>query len=343
MTIGIAAICDSGRTVVLAADRQFSAGFTSGESKAGKMNNFGRDWYVAFSAKNTPNAFEAIMEGRLIVAGLDDRVWHDVMPAIERGYQKVRNSKTEALYLASLGETSEAFHASGKDRIPETVYAAVQHTMRNYDLEADLLVVGFDDTSHIYTVRNPGISQDHTALGFWAIGSGAPAALASLFARKCSFHCHVEEVLYLVYEAKIQAEKASNVGAETDLYILCKGNVPLRITEKDQFDVLDPIWRDLSPRDIQKEHLLKVGSLSQIGSLKNLHEINWQAELRSRMRLSLLPLRRHNLREGMIECFRAFLIVHAEIASGLLKPLVLIFLTWLCRFWRGGFCHMASQ
>lgn len=283
MTIGIAAICDQGRAVVLAADRQFSAGFTSGESKAGKMNNFGLDWYVAFSARNTPNAFEVIMEGRRLVADLDERVWHDVMPAIERGYQKVRNSKTEALYLTSWGETADAFHATGKDRIPETVYAGLQHNMRNYDLEADLLIVGIDDTSHIYTVKNPGISQDHTGLGFWAIGSGAPAALASLFARKCSFHCHVEEVLYLVYEAKIQAEKASNVGVETDLYVLCKGNVPLRITDDDQTRILEPIWRELSPRDITKEHLLRVGTLHEIGILKNLHQINQQAEMQRQL------------------------------------------------------------
>lgn len=52
MTIGIAALCDSGNTIVLAADRQFSLGITSGESRVGKHHNFGMNWYVAYAANN---------------------------------------------------------------------------------------------------------------------------------------------------------------------------------------------------------------------------------------------------------------------------------------------------
>ena len=51
MTIGIAALCDYGNTIVLAVDRQFSAGFTTGESRTGKHNNFGENWFVAYAAK----------------------------------------------------------------------------------------------------------------------------------------------------------------------------------------------------------------------------------------------------------------------------------------------------
>jgi len=257
MTIGIAALCDYGNTIVLAVDQKFNAGFTSGESRTGKHNNFGQDWYVAYAARNVPNAFEVIMAARPMVLALDDKVWHDVVPAVENGYRKVRNAKTEALFLASWGETSKEFHATGRDRIPETIYAATQHKMANYDLDADLLVVGFDDVSHIFTIENPGVSKDHTGLGFWAIGSGAPAALASLFARKCSFHCHVEEVLYLVYEAKRQAEAASGVGTETDLFIICKNNIPIRVPDTHIAAVLDPIWDELSPRKNRQRALIE--------------------------------------------------------------------------------------
>jgi hypothetical protein len=221
MTIGIAALCDNGNTIVLCADRQFSAGFTSGESRTGKHNNFGDNWQVAYAARNVPYAFEVIMTARPSVLELEDKVWHDVMPAIERGYQKVRNAKTEAFFLRSWGETAESFYSTGKDRLAETLYLSAQSKMERYDLGADLLIAGFDDTGRIFTVENPGVSKDHTGLGFWAIGSGAPAAIANLFARQCSFHCHVEEVLYLVYESKVYAESAT-VGQETDLFVICK-------------------------------------------------------------------------------------------------------------------------
>ena len=47
----------------------------------------------------------------------------------------------------------------------------------------EFLVVGFDPTqgsSHIFEVKQPGMSMDHGLAGYWAIGSGAPMALASL-------------------------------------------------------------------------------------------------------------------------------------------------------------------
>ena len=112
------------------------------------------------------------MAARPLVLALDNKVWHDVIPAIEKGYRQVRNSKTEALYLASWGETAAQFHATGKDRIPETVYANTYSKMISYDLDADLLVVGFDDVSHIYTVSNPGVATIILDLAFGRSGAG---------------------------------------------------------------------------------------------------------------------------------------------------------------------------
>jgi hypothetical protein len=273
MTVGIAALCDNGNTIVLCADRQFSTGYTSGESRTGKHNNFGENWYVAYAANNVPNAFEVIMTARPTVMELEDKVWHDVIPAIERGYRKVRNAKTEALYLSSWGETAEDFHATGKNRIPQSDYTDLRHRMMAYDLDASLLIAGFDDTGRIFTVRNPGVSLDHTGLGFWAIGSGAPAVIANLFARQCSFHCHVEEVLYLVYESKIYAEPAG-VGAETDLFVIAKNSPPIRIPDTHIATFLDPVWRDLRPRPIEPQHLLTVGKIPALATLHNLHRIS---------------------------------------------------------------------
>jgi hypothetical protein len=273
MTIGIAALCDYGNTIVLCADRQFMTGNTSGESRTGKWNNFGENWHVTYAARNVPYAFEVIMTARPAVMGLEDRVWHDVMPAIEKGYQKVRNAKAEAFFLTSWGETSESFRTTGKDRIPETLYLSAQSKMERFDLGADLLVVGFDDAAHIYTVENPGLSKDHTGLGFWAIGTGAPAAIANLFSRQCSFHCHVEEALYLVYESKIYAESAT-VGQETDLFVIAKNHPPIRIEDTHIATFLDPVWRDLRPRAIEPQHLLTVGKTPALDTLRNLHRIN---------------------------------------------------------------------
>jgi hypothetical protein len=66
MTVCIAAIslCDTGRALIMVADRQFGLGYTSVESKHGKFDNFGPDWYVGFAANNTAYATEVITLGR---------------------------------------------------------------------------------------------------------------------------------------------------------------------------------------------------------------------------------------------------------------------------------------
>ena len=269
------ALCDYGNTIVLCADRQFMTGATSGESTNRKtQTTLGRIGASLTRPAISPYAFEVIMTARPMVLGLENKVWHDVIPAIERGYRKVRNSKTEALFLASWGETTESFlfHRKGPC-VPETLYLSAQSRMERYDLGAQLLVVGFDDVGRIFTVENQGVSKDHTGLGFWAIGSGAPAAIANLFARKCSFHCHVEEVLYLVYESKIYAESAT-VGQETDLFVICKNKPPLRIPDTHIATFLDPVWRDLRPRPIEPQHLLTVGKLPELDTLRNFHRLN---------------------------------------------------------------------
>ena len=52
----------------------------------------------------------------------------------------------------------------------------------------------------------------------------------------------------------------------------------------------------------------------------------------------------HDLLESALKVSRAFFIVNAKIASGFLKPLVLIFFTWLFLFFFcADFFHTASQ
>jgi 20S proteasome alpha/beta subunit len=256
MTVAIAALCENGRALILVADRRFSAGYSSVESPAGKITYIGPDCYVAFAAGRNPNAVgnttEVIQHARMSVEKLANRTWHQVIPSIETAYQFVRNRKIEALYHKSWGGTLPDFHLHGKDRIPDSVYADVYTKMMTFDLGAELLIAGFDvdSSSYINTITNPGLATDQTILGFWAIGSGSNAAIASLFARQYSATMPLEEALYYVYEAKIQAQGATNVGDETDMHVVTKSNAAFPITEDEQQKALNPIFEEVKPRDL---------------------------------------------------------------------------------------------
>lgn len=263
MTICIAAICESGRGLIMAADRQFGLGYTSVESKAGKLDNLGPDWYVAFSASHSPYATEVITLGRHHLVLHPERSHYDIIPKVVQAYREIRSSKIEALYLASWGTSLAEFHSHGKDRIPLSIYTDVYGKITSFDLGVDLLVAGFGDTAGIFRVKNPGISTEQTALGFWAIGSGHPAALSSLFSREFDFRMGVEEALLYVYEAKVDAEYAAGVGLETDIFVINRSGTALRI-DAEGLKALEKIRKQLEPRKFRQAHKEQLAKMSEI-------------------------------------------------------------------------------
>jgi hypothetical protein len=270
MTVCIAAICDTGRALIMVADRQFGLGYTSVESKHGKFDNFGPDWYVGFAANNMAYATEVITLGRSRLQKQAERDHYDMIPKIERCYQDVRNAKAEALYLSSWGSSLSDFHAHGKERIPLGTYAGVYSKLTTFDLSVELLVAGFGDAARIFRIRNPGVSSEQTGLGFWAIGSGSAAALSSLFSREYNFSMSIEEALMYAYEAKVDAEYATDVGRDTDIFIINRGATPLRIDEDTQKKTLEPIRKQIEPRKLRDEHKTKMGKINEVEILKRM-------------------------------------------------------------------------
>ena len=71
--------------------------------------------------------------------------------------------------------------------------------------------------------------------------------------------------------------------------------------------------------------------------------MHWNSSINLALLISRLNPRGHNSGKGAFKCFRTILIVNAKLTSGLLKPLVLIFLIRLLFFLFADFFHMASQ
>jgi hypothetical protein len=262
MTICIAATCEGGKTIIIAADRQIGLGFTSAEFPGGKYLLLFDDWSVGFSG-TVANANDVIGNAdRLVAPGpaarrkLPKLSLYDARGVMEKGYREARLKRAEGLYLASRGMTLEEFRKTGVHTLPPTTYAEIDARIANFDFNTDLIVAGFGDGEElgtVFTVTNPGVTVEHTLIGFWCVGSGAAAAQMSIFNRLYSRESSAEEAVYYLYEAKRSAENAAGVGRTTDIYINRKGRTPVRIGES-AMKKLDKIYQKLKVKDFNEAH-----------------------------------------------------------------------------------------
>jgi hypothetical protein len=259
MTICIAAICENGKAIVTASDREFGVGFTSAEFEDAKImplfheHNPG-NWVVGLSG-DVSHATEVLGALRLLQDRLEGYDWHDIQDLLEKSYRRIRMEKVEGEVLAPRGWTLDRFQGEGAKLLPPATYASIDTRISIYDLGASLIVGGFgtDGLPFILTVRNPGIVTDHTKLGFWCIGSGSTLAQSSLFSRNYSWSFSVEKAAYLVYEAKKNSERATGVGTkETDIAIITRtqmGRVmPVGVNH------LHVIFNEIKPKEYDDNH-----------------------------------------------------------------------------------------
>ena len=258
MTICIAAICDGGHAIALCADREVGIQITSGELVGKFLPLFGdhgwhKEWAIgiAGTATNATDVIAAVRRKKLASFAS-----YDVRGAVERGYREARMARAEALHLANRGWTLKEFNSVGAEKMSASTYAQVDARIAAYDYNTDLIFAGFGDEDigpSIMSVTNPGVSTDHTVLGFWCVGSGSPAAQVSLFNRDYSWNLPPEQAAYYLYEAKVAAEKATGVGrSKTDIHLMRKSGMPISL--RDSLEVMKKIHDRLKPKSFEKKH-----------------------------------------------------------------------------------------
>jgi hypothetical protein len=259
MTICIAAICDNGHGIVLAADRELGIQITSGEVAGKFMPLFGdHDWkneWAVGIAGTVANATDVIGATRGKAPTPQSFSTHDVRRIVEDAYREVRLARAEGLYLANRGYTLKEFRTLGLAGVPQ--YPNLDAQIAFYDHNADLIFAGWGNEGTgpaILTITNPGVATEHSVLGFWCIGTGATAARVSLFARDFSWAWSPEKTAYYLYEAKIAAQRATGVGTmHTDIHLMRKTGTPISLGEK-TLEVMVRIFEELKPRDFSDTH-----------------------------------------------------------------------------------------
>ncbi len=139
----------------------------------------------------------------------------EVAEIVRSAYQRVRLINVVQRELEPRGLTLENYYGAQQGLAPQIVQM-IDHALSQADAGVELIVAGPTESEFtLHTVTNPGVSSDHTPIGYCAIGSGAPHAMYSLIEASYKHSLDKAEVEDLVLKAKARSEVAPGVGSET--------------------------------------------------------------------------------------------------------------------------------
>jgi hypothetical protein len=228
MTVCIAAICEGGKSIAVAADRMFtnpglSVEFETAERKIEDLASR----CIAMAAGDSVFATEVLAAVRHQLGGNPSPPFDQAAELVRSAYENVRSRKVYQTVIAPvLGADFERLRAAGMS-VPSylekqpMVFQQMVMMSQQFNPQTDFLVAGVDDAgAHLSHVTNPGVLSQLQKLGHAAIGSGGIHALTRLSLLGQSRQRGLVETLADVYSAKRAAEVAPGVGNATDLAVI---------------------------------------------------------------------------------------------------------------------------
>jgi 20S proteasome alpha/beta subunit len=223
MTICIAALCNKGQSVVVAADRMVSAPFLTIEfDHPNAKIDIISPRCVALSAGDVLAVTDVLSESSGISGQLQDPTVRLITDEIKQRFVQVRHRLLHERLFQPRGLSFDEYYRRGLiQSIPPDLAMMLDNQVQSFLLGASLIVAGVDSSGgHIYSVEDPGTSQCFDRLGYHAIGSGHRHAILSLVTLQHNVMVDLERAIYNVYCAKRQAEIAPGVGLATDMSII---------------------------------------------------------------------------------------------------------------------------
>lgn len=230
MTICIAAICESGKQIVLAADRMFTAPAPLNiefQTEEGKIEQISPTC-VALTSGNSAFATEVLDVTRRELGGSQEPLIGEVANIVKEAYIHTRSQKIyETIITTTLGQDYADYIGRGGTTLAtylqpqQQVYQQLIAMSQQFNMGLEIIVTGLDrDGTFIARVTHPGTLARLDKLGYDAVGSGGIHALTKLQLGAQTFRRGLIETLVAVYEAKKAAEVAPGVGDNTDMAVV---------------------------------------------------------------------------------------------------------------------------
>jgi hypothetical protein len=236
MTVCIAAVCDDGKSVVMAADRMFTAPaptsmeFETSEKKIEPL----AIGCIAMSSGNSAYGTEIIAGTIVSLAGAQQPLMSVVAERVKEAYVSVRMAKVrEQIILPHMGPDFLRLEAVGKT-LPEylapqgALYGQLVMMMSQFNLGSDFIVSGVDTGgARICVIGHPGTLAWLDKLGYASIGSGGIHANMRLALGAQTRSSPLVDTVYRVFDAKKASEVAPGVGPQTDMAVVTAGETKM--------------------------------------------------------------------------------------------------------------------
>src|SRR4030042_6012620 len=221
MTICIAALYENGKGCVLASDQMTTAHFPIGyefENEEVKKIIRVSDTTSAYvlTAGDVIVAHEVLAGVRRDVVAKSITATPVIAELFRQHYQNVRKQHIVRNELEPRGLTLDSYYQSQQRLFPPIVQF-IDNALRTGNPRTELIVVGLCESAFsIFSIVNPGDLFCQDAIGFTAIGSGAPHAVYSLIESGYKKSMDEHTVHELVEKAKRRSEVAPGVGRGTE-------------------------------------------------------------------------------------------------------------------------------
>lgn len=252
MTIGIGAICDDGKAVVLVTDRMISLQSMGLNFDGEQRKMIGLLPGIGVAATGTFDESESVLERLRHSAELMAPA--AVRPVAERlqhlcsrlRWKQIDNQITRPWLGISARRFADLCVTGNVTPAVAETFKAVQ----GFKPQVALIVAGIDPYgAHLYTVNYESVVS-HTGTGFIVIGSGTFTGTYSLVTRRRFFRTRsVEETIYGLYEVKRTAEVVTGVGLATEVGVIRQGE-QMHFLTPEQVQVLGEVYERMRPPEL---------------------------------------------------------------------------------------------
>ena len=225
MTICVAALYENGHGAVLVSDRMVTAYFPIGyefehdeTTKMIKMTE-ALDVYSLLAG-------DVLLGTEIINAAREQVKLQEITSAtmmaemVRVAYTQKRLARVVQSELEPRGLSLQDYYNSQQRLLPHIVQI-VDQALHQTNIGVEIIVAGPSGSQcSIHTITNPGVDRNNSAIGYSAIGSGAPHAIYSLIEAPYKPSLRKERVKEIVESAKKRSEVAPGVGSQTQFRMI---------------------------------------------------------------------------------------------------------------------------
>jgi len=262
MTVCIGALCDGGKSAVLAADRQvsFPAFGLRADGSDCKIAQVCPRVFLAAAGNPPSNSFlKSIKADTLSHPSAPETAKSIFSALVELWRRRVELT----VLLRYSGRTYPQFlEACSRKELPEEIIKDIWEKIKQIPIDTAFLVAAADEEqAELYAVAEPDGSKPLDSPGFGAIGIGAQLAMTELFQHQQHLkQMDVPSAVYAVYEAKKAADRDLRMGKATDMAVISVGK-EAQLLDKTAIECLDRIYQSKRPPALTESEKGAIGAL----------------------------------------------------------------------------------